>query len=144
MFQQLWQEMVLFKSIMRSQDERLANSCQQTLMTEGKNGKYSARKIKIRICLDDAMVWKHFPHYWSFVQEYKQFCFDLFCCGYDNRSMWVHVILYSSGLLLWQWGNISSWWTLVQVMACCPTAPSHYLNQCCLLINHMTAPVPVR
>ena len=36
MFQQLWQEMVLFKSIMRSRDERLANSCQQTLMTEGK------------------------------------------------------------------------------------------------------------
>ena len=25
--------------------------------------------------------------------------------------------------------------TLAQVMACCLTAPSHYLNQCCLLMN---------
>ena len=25
--------------------------------------------------------------------------------------------------------------TLAQVMACCPTAPSHYLNQCWLIIN---------
>ena len=30
------------------------------------------------------------------------------------------------------WG---SWSTLVQVMACCLTAPSHYLNQCWLIIN---------
>ena len=28
---------------------------------------------------------------------------------------------------IWRW---RSWSTLVQVMACCPTAPSHYLNQC--------------
>ena len=32
------------------------------------------------------------------------------------------------------------WWhrsvsTLAQVMACCPTAPSHYLNQCWLIIS---------
>ena len=28
-----------------------------------------------------------------------------------------------------------SWSTLAQVMACCLTAPSHYLNQCWLIIN---------
>ena len=28
-----------------------------------------------------------------------------------------------------------SWSTLVQVMACCLTAPSHYLNQCWLIIS---------
>ena len=28
-----------------------------------------------------------------------------------------------------------SWTTLVQVMACCLTAPSHYLNQCWLIIK---------
>ena len=28
---------------------------------------------------------------------------------------------------IWRWG---SWSTQVQVMACCLTAPSHYLNQC--------------
>ena len=38
----------------------------------------------------------------------------------------------------WPWDAI--WWqrsdsTLTQVMACCLTAPSHYLNQCWLLIR---------
>ena len=45
------------------------------------------------------------------------------------------------------WGGVNSLWpgdaiwrlrpgsTLVQVMACCRTAPSHYLNQCWLIIN---------
>ena len=33
---------------------------------------------------------------------------------------------------IWRWG---SWSTLVQVMACCLTAQSHYLNQCWLIIS---------
>ena len=33
---------------------------------------------------------------------------------------------------IWRQGSRS---TLVQVMACCPTAPSHYLNQCWLIIS---------
>ena len=33
---------------------------------------------------------------------------------------------------IWRW---RSWSTLVQVMACCLTAPSHYLNQCWLIIS---------
>ena len=33
---------------------------------------------------------------------------------------------------IWHW---RSWSTLVQVMACCLTAPSHYLNQCWLIIT---------
>ena len=33
---------------------------------------------------------------------------------------------------MWRW---RSWSTLVQVMACCLTAPSHYLNQCWLIIS---------
>ena len=33
---------------------------------------------------------------------------------------------------IWRW---RSWLTLVQVMACCLTAPSHYLNQCWLIIS---------
>ena len=32
---------------------------------------------------------------------------------------------------IWHW---RSWSTLVQVMACCLTAPSHYLNRCWLII----------
>ena len=33
---------------------------------------------------------------------------------------------------IWHW---RSWSTLVQVMACCLTAPSHYLDQCWLIIS---------
>ena len=33
---------------------------------------------------------------------------------------------------IWQW---RSWSTLVQVMACCHQATSHYLNQCWLIIS---------
>ena len=29
------------------------------------------------------------------------------------------------------------WWTLVQVMACCLTAPNHYLNQCSPIISEV-------
>ena len=35
---------------------------------------------------------------------------------------------------IWRW---RSWSTLVQVMACCLTAPSHYLNQCWLIISEV-------
>ena len=34
--------------------------------------------------------------------------------------------------------------TLAQVMACCLTAPSHYLNQCWLIINEVQRHSPVR
>ena len=47
-----------------------------------------------------------------------------------------HAIIYLNSLrpsdAIWrQW----SWTTLAQVMACCLTAPSHYLNQCWLIIR---------
>ena len=40
------------------------------------------------------------------------------------------------------WPSDAIWWhrsgsTLAQVMACCLTAPSHYLNQCWLIINEV-------
>ena len=35
---------------------------------------------------------------------------------------------------IWHW---ISWSTLVQVMACCLTAPSHHLNQCWLIISQV-------
>ena len=36
------------------------------------------------------------------------------------------------GDAIWHW---RSWSTLIQVMACCLTAPSHHLNQCWLIIR---------
>ena len=42
---------------------------------------------------------------------------------------WVNSLGPSDALRRWR-----SWSTLVQVMACCLTAPSHYLNQCWLIM----------
>ena len=47
---------------------------------------------------------------------------------------------YSHPLVNSLWPSDAIWWqrsgsTLVQVMACCLTAPSHYLNQCWLIIS---------
>ena len=39
--------------------------------------------------------------------------------------------LWPNDVIWWRW----SWSTLAQVMACCLTAPSHYLNQCWLMIS---------
>ena len=45
-------------------------------------------------------------------------------------NMWAFNSLGPSDAI-WHW---RSWSTLVQVMACCLTAPSHYLNHCWLII----------
>ena len=43
---------------------------------------------------------------------------------------WVNPLRPSDAILRWR-----SWLTLVQVMACCLTAPSHYMSQCWLIIS---------
>ena len=63
----------------------------------------------------------------------------------------LHVILYLTNVI-WLWCkllNLNSLWpsdpmwrpcsglTLAQVMACCLTAPSHYLNQCWLIVREI-------
>ena len=51
-----------------------------------------------------------------------------YTCGYSlNNSLW------SSDTIWWP----KSGSTLAQVMACCLRAPSHYLNQCGLIINRV-------
>ena len=47
-----------------------------------------------------------------------------------TRGRWVHSLCPSD--TMW-WHKSGS--TLAQVMACCLTAPSHYLNQCWLIIS---------
>ena len=49
---------------------------------------------------------------------------------------WVHSLWPSDAI--WQ---LRSGSTLIQVMACCLTAPSHYLNQCWLIISKAQWPV---
>ena len=46
------------------------------------------------------------------------------------RGLWVNSLGPSDAI--WR---CKSWSTLVQVMACCLMAPSHYLNQCWLIIS---------
>ena len=52
----------------------------------------------------------------------------------------IWIIHGSSAGMLGMWPSDTIWWhrsgsTLAQVMACCLTAPSHYLNQCWLIIS---------
>ena len=56
-----------------------------------------------------------------------------FCLGLNvlNVIPLIHNSLWHCGVI---WRR-RSWSTFVQVMACCQTAPSHYLSQCWLIIN---------
>ena len=66
-----------------------------------------------------------------------------FCAGLDVLRSWtgldsVSIPDFNSVNSLWPSDPIlrwRSWSTLVQIMACCLTAPSHYLNQCRLIIS---------
>ena len=73
-------------------------------------------------------------------------CVDLcwWISGAWQSLMTIHVITVSVSLIYLQFNSLrpsdAIWWqrsgsTLAQVMACCLTAPSHYLNQCWLIIS---------
>ena len=51
---------------------------------------------------------------------------------YDFKQEWVNSLWPSDAI----WGHLSGS-TLAQVMACCLTAPSHYLNQCWLIFSQV-------
>ena len=87
--------------------------------------------------------------YWSSViRSYADFfivnCYQLPKLDHDIRCytrecymvLTLHVAISLNSLgpsdAIWHW---ISWSTLVQVMACCLTAPSHYMNQCWLIIS---------
>ena len=53
-------------------------------------------------------------------------------CGLCN--MGYHLNSLGPSDSMWRW---RSWSTLVQLMSCCLTAPSHYLNQCWLIISQV-------
>ena len=60
------------------------------------------------------------------IMYYPEHKWEKKCCEYIN-SLW-------PGDAIWWHGTRS---TLAQVMACCLTAPSHYLNQCWLIISEV-------
>ena len=58
----------------------------------------------------------------------------------SDADIFVSIILGNSLALNSLWPIDATWWqgsgsTLAQVMACCLMAPSHYLNQCWLIIS---------
>ena len=57
----------------------------------------------------------------------------------EDQGQWVNSLGPSDAI--WRW---RSWSTLVQVMACCLTAPSHYLNQCWLIISLRSCGIHLR
>ena len=77
---------------------------------------------------------------------------DLESCSHMMISMWalthlplvLHIYVSELGHLWFNslWPSDAIWWyrrgsTLAQVMACCLMAPSHYLNQCWLIISEV-------
>ena len=76
-----------------------------------------------------APCWLHESCYhgcllWISSKKIDQFTMEPHC------SWFVFVNSLGPSDAIWRW---RSWSTLVQVMACCLTAPSHYLNQCWLI-----------
>ena len=88
---------------------------------------------------DDTMTWKHLPYYCAFLSRIHQSStWILFTKGQQWGGLMFSLLtpLSFNSLgpsdAIWHW---RSWSTLVQVMACCLSAPSHYLNQCWLIIS---------
>ena len=71
------------------------------------------------------------------IEEYKIVNNPVMKCYFKDwhtESWWVN----SLGPRVDKWcQRQNSWSTLVRVMACCLTTPSHYPNQCWLLINEL-------
>ena len=64
----------------------------------------------------------------------------------NTQRLWFNITLYCFNSL---WPSYAIWRprsgsTLAQVMACCLTALSHYLDQCWLLINEVLQHLPIR
>ena len=88
---------------------------------------------------------------WNGLLSINTFCYDLVSSILPLLSIvrWLQVLLNFRAIInsLWPsdvtWHQ-RSWSTLVQVMACCLTAPSHYLNQCWFLISDILWHLPSR
>ena len=90
----------------------------------------SAKWQPFCICLNVLRPTLFHMKYWKY-QFVKSIW--IYICEMSSTSLgdqWVNSLVPSDAI--WRWG---SWSTLVQVMACCLTAPSHYLNQCWLIIS---------
>ena len=68
------------------------------------------------------------------IQDIYRWLSKLLFCIMSLKIILLKLLPYLPGvneLISWH----RSWSTLAQVMACCLTAPSHYLNQCLLIVS---------
>ena len=98
---------------------------------------------------DDVMTWKFFLKYWPFMRAIhwspsstgfpsQKASILSACLVFTWTGCWPNTQIASDlthwGLVM-PYGDKRTGSTLAQVMACCLTAPSHYLNQCWLIIS---------
>ena len=112
--------------------------------------KYTQRFAVVILGAPGGFVWFIYSYGYT-KNEMSSFWQNLHHCLYPNLSRWQllgqPVIQISSKwehfhsrVLNSLWPSDAMWWlrsgsTSIQVMACCPAAPSHYLNQCWLIIS---------
>ena len=75
----------------------------------------------------------------TILNEFKSYCLFIWVTSilserktYSNAYSWTKIITHCDAI--WRHRSMS---ILAQVMACCLTAPSHYLNQCWLIISEV-------
>ena len=91
---------------------------------------------------DIGLVCRPGGHYWDY---YTGTLSHIQVTAAHSRTGWQYILSTDFRSLcginsLWHNDTIwrhGSWSTLAQVMACCLTAPSHYLNQCWLIISNV-------
>ena len=95
--------------------------------------------IKKKICLhfisalstEMAQVVEIIPHGTFWFKHLKGLTL-LQLAGFSQQDNTTKINSLGPSDAIWHWRSLS---TLVQVMVCCLTAPSHYLNQCWLIIS---------
>ena len=78
----------------------------------------------------------------AWFQSAANFAVRIFNNVWNSERWWVHVNCFDIRSLNSLRPSDTIWWqrsgsTLAQVIACCLTAPSHYLNQCRLIISEV-------
>ena len=79
-----------------------------------------------------------FPfHYEEFQLPVLSLCWEMIA---KTNIFFIFLYINSTHGVNTLWPSDNKWWhksgyTLSQVVACCLMAPSHYLNQCCLIIS---------
>ena len=111
-----------FVELIRSQTDAIHNYCNCFIQTKIYNRISRSRKI-----------WKFFCKLREKVTEFNEESLKIYVLRIAVKSEGIFNSLWPGDVIWWQ----ESRSTLNQVMACCLTAPSHYLNQCWLMISEV-------